>query len=64
MKLSLFSWNVKGMMIPGRKQVVQGVLQKVKPKIVFLQEVKSSRFELRGRMSYVWNGPFWATDHD
>jgi hypothetical protein len=52
------------MMIPGRKSVVRGVLQKVKPKIVLLQEVKSVGFELHNHMSYVWNGPLWATDHD
>jgi hypothetical protein len=50
-------------MILGRKQVVRGVLQKVKLEIVFLQEVKSSGFELFNHMSYVWNGSFWATDH-
>jgi len=63
-QLSLFSWNFKGMTIPGMKQDIQGDLQNVKSKIVFLQEVKSSRFDIRGRMSDVWNGSFWATDHD
>lgn len=63
MKLSLLSWKVRGMTIPGRKQFFGGVLQKVKPDVVFLQEVKSAGFELRNRMSYVWNGPFWNTDH-
>jgi len=53
MKLSLLSWKVRGMTIPGRKQFFGGVLQKVKPDVVFLQEVKSAGFELRNRMSYV-----------
>nr|KUM49253.1 hypothetical protein ABT39_MTgene3802 [Picea glauca]QHR87513.1 hypothetical protein Q903MT_gene1524 [Picea sitchensis] len=37
MKLSLLSWNVRGMTIPSRKQFVHGVLQRTKPDVVFLQ---------------------------
>ena len=31
--------------------------------MVFLQKVKSARFELWNIMTYSWNGPFWALDH-
>jgi exonuclease III len=63
MNLSIFSWNVRGMVILGRKEVFREVLQKFKTKIVFLQEVKSFKFELHSCMGYVCNDSFWATYH-
>jgi hypothetical protein len=41
MKMPLLSWNVGGMMIPSRMQIVRGVLQRIKLDVIFLQEVKS-----------------------
>lgn len=31
--------------------------------MVFVQELKASGFEHHNHMSYVWNGPFWTTNH-
>jgi len=46
MKLSLVSWNVRGMTIPSRKMYFLDMLWKAKPDVVFLQEVKSIGFDL------------------
>jgi exonuclease III len=53
MKLSILSCFVREMTIPSHKQLVR-VLHREKPDVVFLQEVKSTGFELQNRMSYVW----------
>ena len=51
-------------MIPGQKQLIQRVLQKVNLERVLRWEVKSIGFGHHKHMSYIQNGPFWATYHD
>jgi hypothetical protein len=51
------------MTLPSHKMFVCSVLQSVQLDVVFLHEVKSVGFELRNKMNYCWNGPFWTLEH-